>query len=842
MLRFKFTTSGQDVIHNVCNILLDERFRYVTPEIFLLAMFKSPIFTSVVQDRTGDDTLLPRLRTILSDYISKTTPRKEDAMNSGVISTEWVLYMVEYMRKRRPRSTPKIFSLPLLFEALLSVEDDYIMEILDAALDNGDYLYFTQALYAACQKVDNVGSKERINYRGFFQESPKYWDFNDVVFDEDAKPQMIADLPKEPMFEVFSDEEDDADDNDKLFDPNVSRHLKNLFDDAMEQMEANMNDYDDDDINLSQEVDFSKYAIALGKRGHGQNPLIGREQEIERITQVLCRKEKNNVLLLGESGVGKTSIVHGFADMLSRGKIAAKRLSSHTIYQVDLGAMIAGTQYRGMFEERLKGTLNYLSDKGKSIVYFDEMHTLVGAGASNESPLDATSLIKPYLESGKLLFIGCTTYKDFNRFIERNQGLVRRFQQIDVQETTLEQTIEIIKGLKGMYERFHKVKYPANVVTFAVNASTKYLSNRYNPDKTIDLIDEAGAYCEIHSQQEGGKVTREIISTILTKMCKVDKLPEDTSEQSNGSLRDLYDRINAKIYGQDTAIRRVSEAVQMSQAGLQDDNKPIASLLFVGPTGVGKTEVAKVLASELSVPLVRFDMSEYAEKHTIAKLIGSPAGYVGYEDGGLLTDAIRKTPNCVLLLDEIEKAHSDIYNILLQVMDYASLTDNKGKKADFRHVILIMTSNAGAQFAHQASLGFNSQVKASDSMLKSVKQLFKPEFLNRLNAIVPFNDMDRNMEQLILKKKLSELHAKLSARKIKLTIQPEVEDMLLRRGFTREMGARELDRIISSRLKTVLMREILFGSLVNGGNATASLDAQDEVIITANSSKTKVKS
>ena len=548
------------------------------------------------------------------------------------------------------------------------------------------------------------------------------------------------------------------------------------------------------------------------------NPLIGREQELRRTIQVLCRRDKNNPLHIGEPGVGKTALVWGLARLIEEGHVP-ERLKGSRIYQLDMGTLLAGTQYRGDFENRIKMIMDGVqSEGGNNIVYIDEIHTLVGAGATGEGAMDASNMLKPYLESGSIRFIGSTTYEEYNRHFARSKGLIRRFQQIDIAEPSIDEAKHILRQLQPRYEAFHGVKYDDEAVDFAVEASAKHVNDRFLPDKAIDLIDEAGAAQEVN---RGDVIHKADIADVLAKTCKVDALAvaEDDDYQR---LESLAPRMLSQIYGQDEAIRQVVEAVQMSRAGLLDDNKPLASLLFVGPTGVGKTEVAKVLAKELGIELIRFDMSEYTEKHTVAKLIGSPAGYVGYEDGGLLTDAIRKTPNAVLLLDEIEKAHQDIYNILLQVMDYARLTDNKGRKADFRNVILIMTSNAGAQFASQ-SIGFNSSVSRGEAMMKQVKRTFKPEFLNRLSGAVVFHDMDRGMATLILKKKLSELESKLDAKQIKMTLTAEAFEHLLREGFTPEYGAREMDRVIAQQLKPLLMREILFGSLKNGGEVTISV-------------------
>ena len=558
------------------------------------------------------------------------------------------------------------------------------------------------------------------------------------------------------------------------------------------------------------------------------NPLIGREAELERTIQVLCRKEKNNPLHVGEPGVGKTSLAYGLAARIEAREVP-ERLLDCRIYELDLGTLLAGTQYRGDFEKRLKTIMEGVRNEGRAIIYIDEIHNLIGAGRTGDGSMDASNMLKPYLESGDIRFIGSTTYEEYNRYFARSKGLVRRFQQIDILEPSIEETIHIVEGLKEKYEEFHGVTYHPDVIPYAVKASVRYISDRFLPDKAIDLVDEAGAYREIHPIPSGEQIVdKTLITDVLARICKVDALA--MKEEDTTSLETLHARISAKIYGQEEAVRQVVEAVQMSKAGLLDENKPLASLLFVGPTGVGKTEVAKVLASELGISLQRFDMSEYTEKHTVAKLIGSPAGYVGYEDGGLLTDAIRKTPNCILLLDEIEKAHPDVFNILLQVMDYAVLTDNKGRKADCRHVVLIMTSNAGAQFARQASIGFSSQITAGEAMLKQVKKTFKPEFINRLSATVVFHDMSREMASLILDKKLGELSSKLAARQIELELSPEARNWLLQRGFLPEYGAREMDRVIASHLKPLLMREILFGSLKSGGKTCIQVD-KDQLVL-----------
>ena len=572
------------------------------------------------------------------------------------------------------------------------------------------------------------------------------------------------------------------------------------------------------------EAAWRRLVTCMNDLYQNHNPLIGREQELARTIQVLCRRDKNNPLHVGEPGVGKTALVWGLARMIEEGEVP-ERLKGSRIYQLDIGTLLAGTQYRGDFENRIKQIMDGIQEESdRNIVYIDEIHTLVGAGATGEGSMDASNMLKPYLETGSIRFIGSTTYEEYNRHFSRSKGLVRRFQQIDIPEPTPEETKHIVRQLREQYEKFHGVTYDEAALDFAVDASYKFVNDRFLPDKAIDLIDEAGANCQL-SIVNSQLVTKADIADVLAKTCKVDAMAMNDDED-HAQLETLAPRLLSKIYGQDEAIRQVVEAVQLSKAGLLDDNKPLASLLFVGPTGVGKTEVARVLAKELGIELLRFDMSEYTEKHTVAKLIGSPAGYVGYEDGGLLTDAIRKTPNCVLLLDEIEKAHQDIYNILLQVMDYARLTDNKGRKADFRNVILLMTSNAGAQFAGQANIGFTGGVSRGEAMLKQVKKTFKPEFINRLTGTVVFNDMDHEMATLILKKKLGELQEKLTAKQVTMTVSDEAFGLLLKEGYTREYGAREMDRVIAQRLKPLLMREILFGSLKQGGHVVIETQAQ----------------
>lgn len=588
-------------------------------------------------------------------------------------------------------------------------------------------------------------------------------------------------------------------------------------------------DDDDEDLPFGDEDDFSspshkndkwkKYVTCINEHLAEKNPLIGREKELDRTIQVLCRKDKNNPLHIGEPGVGKTALVYGVARRIEEGKVP-DRLKGCNIYQLDMGTLLAGTRFRGDMEQRLKQIMEGVTSEAHCIIYLDEIHNIVGAGKGAEGGSDVSDLLKPYLDDDRIRVIGATTYTEYNKNFTRSVGMIRRFQTIDVEEPSIDEAIHILKSLKPIYEKYHHVKYDDAAIEYAVTSSAKFITDRFLPDKAIDIIDEAGAQAEMEGKKYK-KIGKKQIAEVLAKVAKIDALA--IKQDDNKNLASLESRMKDVIYGQDRAIQTVVEAVQLSKAGLTDENKPLASLLFVGPTGVGKTEVAKMLAQELGVKLVRFDMSEYVEKHTVAKLIGAPAGYVGYDDGGLLTDAVRKSPDCVLLLDEIEKAHSDIFNILLQVMDYGVLTDSKGRKAHFKNVILIMTSNAGAQYASQASVGFASTATAGSAMLKQVKHTFKPEFINRLNEIVVFNDMDEQMAKLILGKKLRELNAKLAAKSVSITLTDEAHQHLLKSGYSKEYGAREMDRVIQQQLKTMLMREILFGKLKKGGEATVDL-------------------
>ncbi len=555
------------------------------------------------------------------------------------------------------------------------------------------------------------------------------------------------------------------------------------------------------------------------------NPLIGRKAELERTIQILCRKDKNNPLHIGEPGVGKTAITYGLVELLNKGEVP-DAIKGAKIYAMDLGGMLAGTQYRGDFEKRFKKVLAEIGKEDKPIIYIDEIHNLSGAGAVGEGSFDASNMLKPYLSDGHIRFIGATTYEEYKKYFEKNKSLARRFQNVEIKEPSEEECRKILDGLKEKYENYHGVKYAKGVVDYVVKMSAKYINERFMPDKAIDILDEAGSYRRLHPiSGKKQTVDKDVINEVLTSVCRI---PIETVETDDTEgLSTLEERVSKQVFGQEEAVLQVVNAVKFSKAGLLEENKPLASLLFVGPTGVGKTEIAKTLAKELGVKLIRFDMSEYGEKHSVAKLIGSPAGYVGYEDGGILTEAIRRSPSSVLLLDEIEKAHADIYNVLLQVMDYATLTDNQGRKADFRNVILIMTSNAGANRLGKSGIGFFSENQDNSTLMDAVKHTFQPEFRNRLSKIVIFNSMDEKMAKSVVDKKVDELKEQLLLKKIAFSADDKAKDLIQKRGVSQEFGAREIDRVIRNDIKPLFVDEMLFGKLKNGGKIQLSVKEGD---------------
>jgi ATP-dependent Clp protease ATP-binding subunit ClpA len=555
------------------------------------------------------------------------------------------------------------------------------------------------------------------------------------------------------------------------------------------------------------------------------DPLIGREYEVERVIQILCRRRKNNPLLVGEAGVGKTAIAEGLAWRITQ-KDVPEILAESVVYSLDMGALLAGTKYRGDFEQRLKGVLKSLKDKPNGILFIDEIHTLIGAGAASGGTLDASNLLKPGLSSGALKCIGATTFTEYRGIFEKDAALSRRFQKVDVVEPTVEQTVEILKGLKSRFEEHHNVKYAVAALQAAAELSAKYINDRHLPDKAIDVIDEAGAAQRILSPSKRKKIiSKSEVEEIVAKIARIP--PANVSNDDRGKLKTLERDLKNVVFGQDKAIDMLASAVKMARSGLGKGDKPIGSFLFSGPTGVGKTEAAKQLAYIMGIDLIRFDMSEYMEQHAVSRLIGAPPGYVGFDQGGLLTEAITKKPHCVLLLDEIEKAHPAIFNVLLQVMDHGTLTDNNGRKADFRNVIIIMTTNAGAEAITKTVMGFTNVRESGDEMA-DIKRLFTPEFRNRLDAVVSFKALDEVVIMRVVDKFLLQLEAQLADKKVEVTFTDKLRKHLAKKGFDPLMGARPMQRLIQDTIRRALADELLFGRLTDGGRLTVDLDDQEE--------------
>lgn len=551
------------------------------------------------------------------------------------------------------------------------------------------------------------------------------------------------------------------------------------------------------------------------------DPLIGRGEEVERTIQVLCRRRKNNPLLVGEAGVGKTAIAEGLARLITEKKVPAILFDS-VIYSLDLGSLLAGTKYRGDFEKRLKSVLHQLKEQKGAILFIDEIHTIIGAGAASGGLMDVSNLIKPLLASGDLTCIGSTTYKEYRSIFEKDHALDRRFQKIDVKEPSIEQSIDILKGLRGRFESHHNVKYTDEALEAAARLSARYISDRHLPDKAIDLVDEVGAFQYLQPEEERKKIIDVI--DIEKMVAKIARIPErNVSASDREVLKNLTRDLKMMIYGQDESIETLGAAVKLSRSGLRDADKPIGSFLFVGPTGVGKTEVCKQLAKITGVELLRFDMSEYMERHSVSRLIGAPPGYVGYDEGGILTEAVNKTPHSIVLLDEIEKAHPDIFNLLLQIMDHGSLTDMNGRKTDFRHTILIMTSNAGADLLDKTSIGFIAEDNVTD-VITAVNRVFSPEFRNRLDAVIQFKALDNKTILSVVNKFISELEGQLQSKNVIMEVDEDARAWLAKNGYDRKMGARPMARLIQEQIKKPLAEELLFGQLSNGGHVVITID------------------
>ncbi len=852
-----------EIINQTYMLAKNARFEYVTPELLLYVICRNKVFTRAFQNCDGSVRKLDfELKTWLEENMELSAEEYEsENSESGPEFSQGMEYLLSCAWESALGSEKSMVELPHILHAMYRLPESYAAYYMQAqGVEQAELL---REITIAYEETSNENkSRKKANPAARTQGNPH--------MHNSFRPQNQQ-SPGETMPENGSDHPtvsgEDSSEEPVSKDASSDDSLSNGQFPDEPFLSGGFSGRDDefylyDDISEDEENDadtsfWQQYASCLNDELDGVNPLIGREEELERTMQILCRREKNNPLHIGEPGVGKTAITCGLARLLEEGKVPAP-LSGARIYALDLGSLLAGTQYRGDFEKRFKRVMEDLSQEEKPIIYIDEIHNIVGAGAVNGGTFDVSNMLKPYLAAGHIRFIGATTYEEYKKHFAKNKSLVRRFQNIDIKEPGVQDTVLILEGLRETYEAFHGVTYEDGVLEYAVEMSAKYINERYLPDKAIDLIDEAGAYRRMHpivqkqppadgnsacqhtqtpgqTQQSADEahtcphmspfeqgetqtqqiVDKALIDEILSKTCQIPKQMVENDETQR--LGTLENRLLSRIFGQNEAVSQVVNAVKFARAGLLEDGKPLASLLFVGPTGVGKTEIARSLAEELGIRLIRFDMSEYEEKHAVAKLIGAPAGYVGYEEGGLLTEEIRKSPHAVLLLDEIEKAHPDIYNILLQAMDYATLTDNQGQKSDFRNVIIIMTSNAGASRIGKHGIGFQGKDVSSDILLEEVKRTFQPEFRNRLSRIVVFNSMDDKMAEQIVEKKLGGLQKMLLRKNVELSADAPAKQLIKQKGISAEFGAREIERVIRSEVKPLLVDEILFGALKDGG-------------------------
>ncbi len=743
-MELKYTTALDDILTGAISLASLNRSRIVTPEHILMMAFSNSKVMEALNHVSSVPVICEVAKKVRERVYDMERIPDDDDTTQVMLSYQYQVLLKELDLHCASASIEEA-DIPHLMHVLYELKDSYAANSLHVLVEKASKGEFMRYLTDACNQEESE-------------------DDGTGISDDDEDDFPFLDDP-------IIDDDDDDDTEGSMIGPGTDRSAAS--------------------------GSWRDYVLCINDHLADHNPLIGREAELDRTVQVLCRKDKNNPLHIGEPGVGKTSIVYGLAQRIEDANVP-ESLRNVRIYQLDLGSLIAGTQYRGDFEKRLKMVMKGVAAEKGAILYIDEIHNIVGAGQTGEGSMDASNLLKPYLEGGKVRFIGATTYEEYNRNLARSKGLIRRFQTIDIVEPSIDETIKILQELKPNYEAFHHVKYNDDAIEFAVKASARYINDRYLPDKAIDLIDEAGAFVNMKGRRSK-TVDKQLIADVLAKVSKIDALA--MKENDNTNLENLYQRMNSVIYGQDEALRSVVEAVQLSKAGLTDETKPLASLLFVGPTGVGKTEVAKVLAKEMGVQLIRFDMSEYVEKHTVAKLIGSPAGYVGYEDGGLLTDAVRKSPDCVLLLDEIEKAHPDVFNILLQVLDDGRLTDNKGRTVDFKNTILIMTSNLRPDL---------------------VKESFRPEFINRIDEIITFHELTPADIRQIVQLQIGQLKEKMASMGITIEFTEDFIDYLSTKGYDPAYGARPVKRVLQRELIDELAKKLLDGSLSRDSVITAT--------------------
>ena len=802
----EFTRNMQMEMERAVRLVKEKRHRYFMPEHLVYGMTYDEKFSREFVIGGGE---IKRLRADLLSFLDEHAESARDDELHLTTDTERVLYLATGQAMSSNRAAVGVSH---LLSAILSLRDSY-----------GVYFLNVQEVDMV-ELLGELSRKSLAEERGKAQENSAGPGKNPGIRQGPGKQE-----PGKPGSEKQEPDSNGTKDSDK---ESAAKQDGEDPEDIADWLDDEFGDDEEDDFLNKHGMLFGKprwmfFVEDMNETSSIKNPLIGREEELERTIQILCRKDKNNVLHIGEPGVGKTAIAYGLARRLAKKDVPEPLIRAH-LYSLDVGGLLAGTQYRGDFEKRFKEIIEGLMEEEDPILYLDEIHNLVGAGSTGGGSLDAANLLKPYMGSGFIRFIGATTYEEYKKYFSKNKSLVRRFQNVDIKEPTKAETVRILKGLQSGYEKYHGVKYGAGALEHAVELSSRFINERFLPDKAIDLMDEAGAYRSLHPlDQKRQTVGKGLIEQVLAKTCNI---PVQTVEkEETEKLASLETHLKSQIFGQDEAVAQVTNAVKFSRAGLNEENKPVASFLFVGPTGVGKTELSKVLAQELGVSFIRFDMSEYAEKHTVAKLIGSPAGYVGYDEGGILTEQIRRHPHGVLLLDEIEKAHPDIFNVLLQVMDYATLTDNQGRKADFRNIILIMTSNAGAAQIGKGRIGFGGETMNMDALDAAVKKTFQPEFRNRLSKIVLFRGMDEEMAGQITAKKLQQLSERLKGRKVKLEVTKEAAAQVKQAGITREYGAREIDRVIAGEIKPLLAELLLFGKLKKGGSCI--LDTEEGKLV-----------
>ena len=785
-MKIKISKMTDSVLVRARKVAKEHKNKYLTPEHIVYALTGVEKFVDVFESFGGD---IEDLKVDLRDHFedSEKLPKNAD-LEKDIVESSFYKQVIQRATEMTVMNSMDTLILQHIILALLELEDTYFMCYLEDCIDDS-YDMLTAFAHTQLGDEDNVQRTNPMSGMGFVS-----------INGQDFQPM------------------DEIDEGIKDFLSHIGIPMGGMLGGMFGMPNIpNPQQKGNNSSNKKELKYLDKYATCLNEKEF--KPVIGRDEEIALTCRTLARKDKSNPIHVGEPGVGKTAIVHGLVQAIKSNNVP-EQLKDSIIYELSLGSLVAGTKYRGEFEERLKGIINDALSNDKIILYIDEIHQLIGAGATGSGSMDGAQILKPYLNDGSIKCIGATTYAEYKKYIESDAALMRRFKKIDVKEPTVEEAISILNGLKETYEKHHNVTYPNETLETAVILSKKYMTERFLPDKAIDLIDEAGAYIN----QIGAKnreVTKELIEKVLAETCNIPAANVGKDEVK--TLKNLNNEMKKVVFGQDTAIDSLVDSILISRAGLSNENKPMGTYLFVGPTGTGKTEVAKQLAEKMGLDFIRYDMSEYMEKHTASKLIGAPAGYVGYEEGGLLTEDIRKHPYCVLLLDEFEKAHEDIYNIFLQVMDNAKLTDNQGRTADFRNVIIIMTSNAGASQLGQKTLGFNSTSKDESVMIESVNKTFTPEFRNRLSGTIIFNSMNDDMAQRIAKRQIDIFKGVLNGKGITLKVSKNVIPTIAKKVLKPEFGGREIIRIVEKEIKPLFSKPIVFGELKKGDTCTLSV-------------------